>query len=118
MNAKLISEFISIFILGINIVYILINKKRFSHIKTIINNPGYIVSIIIIIFWLLFIFKFKAFNLFIEDPKRLDRYKTATTHGLIALIIAKFAYMDLTIPTFWFVLITTYFIDIPLMGVY
>jgi hypothetical protein len=110
--------YISLLLLIISTLYLIYNLKKFSRVKKLIMRKGYFIEIAIVILWILAIFKFEAFDLLSKSPTKLIRLKRATMHGIVALIIATLAYLNLTTPTFWFVILIAFFIEMPLTGIY
>lgn len=110
--------YISSLLLIISTIYLIFDLKKFDRLKKLIMRKGYILEITLIILWILGIFNFDAFGLLSKSPNKLIRLKQSTMNGLIALVIATLAYLDLTTPTFWFVILIAYFIKMPQIGVY
>jgi len=109
---------INVLLLIVATSYLIYDLRKLGKLKKLVARKGYVVEIIIIIVWLFIIFRFDAFNFLADSPQKLVLLKKATTHGLIALVIATLAYLDLTTPTFWFVVLIAYYIDMPKLGVY
>ena len=97
---------------------LIIYRGKLNALIQLVTLPDWILSFLVIIIWCLYIFKFNAFNIFNKQPDELKNFRRATTHAIIALIIALFTHLGLTIPTFWFVLIVAYFLEAPLLGIY
>jgi len=106
--------FILLVIITIYLTNILHKGHRFAK---LVSRKGYLLQLSFIIIWTVIILKFNAFD-YIKSPEHLHRLRLSTTHGIIALVIASLAYVGLTIPTFWFVMLIAYYIDIPIIGVY
>jgi hypothetical protein len=87
---------------------IIYRKKHIKLLKLIIR-PEWLGAVIIMTIWSIYILKFSTNNL-LKDPDEIKKFKTATVHGIIAFIIALFSYIDLTIPTFWFIWLIIYYI--------
>ena len=99
--------------------YLIIYRGKLNRLIQLVTLPLLdTINCMVIIIWCLYIFQFNAFNIFNKQPHELENFKRATIHAIIALIIAIFTYIGLTIPTFWFVLIVAYFIEVPLVGIY
>jgi hypothetical protein len=105
-------------LLSIVTLYLVHSWNAAEEIHKLISRPGYILQLAFVIIWSIVVLKFNSFNIF-ASKERSHRLKKATSHGLIALIIATLAYIDLTIPTFWFVMLIAFYIEMPSMaGVY
>ena len=89
---------------------LIIYKKKHIELIKLFFRPEWSISFILIIGWSLYILKYNAYGL-LKEHNDLKKFKRATTHSIIAFIIALFAYIDLTIPTFWFVWIISFYIE-------
>jgi hypothetical protein len=92
---------------GLLIVY----KKKHIELIQLLLRPEWTISFIIIVLWSVYILKYDMFGYLNKDPDALKGFRAATSHGIIAFVIALFAYIDLTIPTFWFIWFISYYID-------
>ena len=73
----------------------------------LIKNKQFLISLTIVC-----IFVGYTLNLNDDDDHETEKLKKATKHGLIALLIAIMASLDLKIAPFWFVWLTSYYLDI------
>ena len=105
-NVKIFIIFLIYFILTIFYIFKM-NKHKIIH--HLFINPFWIISFILIILWTIFVFKFNAIGLIDKDSSRLEDMKDATIHGIIGFIISLFAYIDVTIPVFWLILLISYY---------
>ena len=76
-----------------------------------IYRRDWLLSFGIIILWVIFIIGFNGqtpyFNI---NEKDIDRFKISTQKAILAFIIAVFAYLEITIPTFWLVFLIAYYL--------
>jgi hypothetical protein len=117
MNIDIKIPIIGFTLLVIITIYLTTILHKGHRVAKLISRKGYMLQLSIILIWSVIILKFNAFD-YIKSPENLHRIRVSTTHGIIALVIASLAYVGLTIPTFWFVMLIAYFIDLPILGVY
>lgn len=104
-------------IIIINCFYLYANKdKVFKLTKLFTHHDGFIPSSIGIILWLIFILFLKGKPIFHEKHPAVELLIKSTNAGLFALIIALFAYIDLVLPVFWFVLLIHFIFNDPSFG--
>lgn len=80
------------------------NEEKLEKIRNLFNNKTFLISLIFIVAWCFYWLKINTVN--------VSRYKKATKQAIIGLIIALFAYLDLTIAPFWFVWLSAFFLNI------
>ena len=103
-----------IIIIAINCFYLYANKdKVFKLVRLFTHHDGFIPSLIGLIIWIIFIFILKGRPIFDEKHPAVELLIKSTNAGLFALIIALFAYIDLVLPVFWFVLLIHFIFNDP-----
>jgi hypothetical protein len=118
MSSDKIDLTIGLLLLSIATAYLTIIRNKTDKFFKLFARKGYIIEVALIATWAIIILKLDGLNLFDKSSSTLKRLKLATTHGTIALIISTLAYLELTTPTFWFVILAAYYIDTPITGVY
>ena len=118
MNFNNIDALIGLLLFTIVTTYLTIIRDKTGRFIHLLSRKGYIMEIAAIVLWSLAIFQFDGLNMFNKSSSTLKQLKKATIHGIIAFIIATLAYIELTTPTFWLVVLIAYYIDTPLTGVY
>jgi hypothetical protein len=79
--------------------------------KDIFTHLGFVIGFIIAIAWTIFILVFGGANYFTDDDEIYNSYIEATKHGVLAIIIALFAKIELIIPVFWLVWLVAFYLD-------
>lgn len=101
-------------IIIINSFYLYANKDKVIKLTRLFtHHDGFIPSIIALILWIIFIFILKGKPIFDEKHPAIELLIKSTSAGLFALIIALFAYIDLVLPVFWFVLLMHFIFNDP-----
>lgn len=91
----------------VTIFLIYSNKEKRAIFMNLIKNKQFLISLTIVC-----LFVGYTLNLNDDDDHETEKLKKATKHGLIALLIAIMASLDLKIAPFWFVWLTSYYLDI------
>ena len=118
MNSDKIDVTVGLLLLGIATAYLAVLRNKTEKFFKLFARKGYIMEVALIAIWSIVILKLDGLNMFNQSSSTLKRLKLASTHGVIAFIIATLAYLELTTPTFWFVILAAYYIDTPYTGVY
>ena len=78
----------------------------------LITNPRWFSLFILSIIWSIYILVFKGKGMIKDnDKKTLERHIEATKKAIVALIIAIFAYIDITIAVYWVVWIMAFYLS-------
>jgi len=118
MNYNNTNAAVGLLLLSIVTAYLVFIRNKIGRFMHLLSRKGYIMEIAAIVLWSVAILRFDGLNMFDKSSSTLKQLKKATTHGITAFIIATLAYIGLTTPTFWLVVLITYYIDTPLTGVY
>lgn len=103
-----------IIIVLINCFYLYANKdKVFKLAKLFTHHDFFIPSIILLICWIIFIIFLKGRPIFDQKHPAVILLIKSTNAALFALTIAIFAYIDLVLPVFWFVLLIHFIFNDP-----
>lgn len=106
LNTDLHISFVIYIIFTLSLI---VYKKKHIELFKLFFRPEWTISLILIITWSIYILKYEAYGL-LQSSDDLKKFKKATTHGIIAFIIALFAYIDLTIPAYWFIWLISFFL--------
>lgn len=96
---------ISIFLLTIRAIFK--SKKATQSIKILFTNKRWIINFLMIITFIIYIF-YVTHNNNSPESKRL---KTSLKKAIVALLIAIFAELGLTIAPFWLVFVLAYYLE-------
>ena len=94
--------------LVITIIKILTSKETFKKSKELFTSTFFIVSITIVSIFSAFILKLKVS----KDGDEVDKLQLAVKHGILGLLIAILAKIDLAVAPFWLIFITSYYLNL------
>ena len=95
-----------ILIIIINLFYLYANKKEVELLFTLVKNHKYFTpSMIGLIIWLVVVLILNENNDLKNKYPTIKILIRSTRMAIYALIIATFAYIDIVLPVFWFVLL-------------
>jgi|TARA_B110000495_G_C22463545_1_gene288229 hypothetical protein len=83
---------------------ILFDKKKLNRAKELFSNKFFLINMVVIA-----IFSFYALNLEEKDEK-VDNLQLSIKHGLLGLIIAVLANIDLVVTPFWLIFLASYYL--------
>ena len=96
---------ISIFLLTLRAIYK--SNKAIKSIKELISNRRWVTSFVTVISFIIYII-YVTHN---DDSKESEKLKTALKKAILALLIAIFAEIGLTIAPFWLVFVLAYYLE-------
>tara|TARA_Y100001970_G_C14201055_1_gene841102 strand:- start:159 stop:476 length:318 start_codon:yes stop_codon:yes gene_type:complete len=96
---------ISIFLLTIRAI--VKSKKATESIKELFTNKRWVINFSMIIAFIIYIF-YVTYN---NNSSESERLKTAIKKAIVALLIAVFAELGLTIAPFWLVFVLAYYLE-------
>tara|TARA_B100001989_G_C24457511_1_gene422372 strand:- start:45 stop:362 length:318 start_codon:yes stop_codon:yes gene_type:complete len=96
---------ISIFLLTIRAIFK--SKKATESIKELFTNKRWVINFSMIIAFIVYIF-YITYN---SNNPESERLKTALKKAIVALLIAIFAELGLTIAPFWLVFVLAYYLE-------
>tara|TARA_Y100001968_G_C18799282_1_gene454834 strand:- start:9 stop:326 length:318 start_codon:yes stop_codon:yes gene_type:complete len=96
---------ISIFLLTIRAI--VKSKKATESIKELFTNKRWVINFSMIIAFIIYIF-YVTYN---NNSSESERLKTAIKKAIVALLIAIFAELGLTIAPFWLVFVLAYYLE-------
>ena len=113
-SSHFILPFISFLIItGIRIFGPWGNNKPLCRLKDMFSpkNIHFLFGLIGVVSWSSFILGFDGAKYMTNDNDTYNSYIEATKRAVLAFIIALFAKLDLTIPVFWLIWLTAFYLD-------
>ncbi len=107
----LISFGILITLTGSRILGLWGDNKPLKKLKDIFSHFTFNVGFLLIMIWSIFILGFGGASHFTNDSEIYNSYIESTKKGILAIIIAIFAKIELIIPVFWLVWLTAFYLE-------
>ena len=86
--------------------------RKYKMLLDLLKDKIYLLHLIIILGFTYYVLKLDAVG-FLIGPKddHLDRLKDAVKKGFFGLLIALFAYIDVTLPVYWAIVLAAFYFD-------
>tara|TARA_B110000971_G_scaffold220183_1_gene263069 strand:- start:247 stop:594 length:348 start_codon:yes stop_codon:yes gene_type:complete len=91
----------------LTIINILTSKETFKKSKELFTSTFFIVSITIVSIFSAYILKLKVS----KEGDEVDKLQLAAKHGILGILIAMLAKIDLVIAPFWLIFIASYYLN-------
>tara|TARA_Y100000591_G_C21795649_1_gene679186 strand:- start:28 stop:375 length:348 start_codon:yes stop_codon:yes gene_type:complete len=89
----------------ITLLRIILNKETFKAAKELLSSKFFILSMIIVS-----VFSIHSLSLKDENDEKLENLQIAVKHGILGLLIAILAKIDLVIAPFWLIFLASYYL--------
>ena len=96
---------ISIFLLTIRAIFK--SKKATQSIKELFTNKRWVTNLIVVISFIIYVIYITHY----DNSDESERLKSALKKAIVALLIAIFAELGLTIAPFWLVFVLSYYLE-------
>ena len=76
-----------------------------------LKHKHFLVGVAGIVIWSIFILELDGASYFTNETETYNSYIEATKKAVLAFMIAIFAKLELTIPVFWLIWLTAFYLD-------
>lgn len=89
----------------ITLLRIILNKETFKATKELVSSKFFILNMIVVSVFSIHSLSFKS-----ENDEKIENLQTAVKHGILGLLIAILAKIDLVIAPFWLIFLASYYL--------